>query len=368
MTTVTINTISTSTGTGNPPGALTLGASVAAGDRIILVVATERGGTQSVATISSSPTRTWTKYTSFQNTGTLNNTEVEIWYADNPTLINAATLAVSVTFNSVPDDWYLGVFSATSSNGSVAWDVDGPFTNNSTTSTAVQPTISGVNVAAAVSAVMYFFSGSGGGQFSATGYTSMFSATNFAGADHNSLSVGFQNFTGAQTGLSLANTNTNSGKWVLMVASLVPGGSEVDVPGGTHGLGISMSAALNLNLPPLNAGLGITFTSGQPQNFPLVKIVPAPMLLGLTETYLSPAYLYLPAMTFLLGLSVSRAQATQTQTVSASFALGFTEAVVRFGTTLSLPALNMNLGIQEQAANISGATQRLFRTIVDVST
>lgn len=303
---------------------------------------------------------------------------IEEWWAPAAAIVSAQVITVTGAGGAGADHVSIHVFGV---HG--ALDINNPFDpnasakiafsylNNTGQSSAVAANVAQVSTTKPDNLICsYFWTPASPTNTSGTGMTQIAVENNAGGTNWDNSVSQYIVVASPQTALGTVFTNTNESNYVVLADSITSDSntSETDVPLSTHGLGVSMSVTFSLNLPPLNAGLGITMAASPLLSLPVAKIVPAPFLLGFTETYNSLSNLLLPPITFSLGLSVARWQTTQVRVLSASMSLGLGEAIARFGSDLPLPTVTMSLGINSNLPLITGGTTRQIHTVIDAGT
>lgn len=239
--TITINAASTGAAGNSSQNvtsqAVTLAASVAAGDRIIVVVGSERvsGSLSTVSSVTSSPARTWTKLfgRSWSQTSGSSTQDTEVWYADNTSSIGASTLAVTVNFSAGVDNENVFVFSATPTAGStLVWDANGslPAIVDNTTNSPVLPSVPGVSTNSTAGVLFYFFAGPESTAIGTpTGFTSIASHLEAPGNNLEITCVGSKAYSSGQSSATITSSGSAISLWTLAIHAL----TEVSPPTGT---------------------------------------------------------------------------------------------------------------------------------------
>jgi hypothetical protein len=218
---ITVNAASTSSQHGTAtPTALTLAAAVTAGDLVCLFVVNNKTGSyQSVSTVTSSPSLTWTKRWRQENDQTSGGTQKcnqELWTAPHPSGNGASGLAITVTFSASTDAICLGAWSITGLVNAAPFDPNGalPATNVNTSSTGAAVSVSGVATTNTDTAIFGFFgNGSSGFPTAQATWTGIIGFDNAGGTNFGSMFVEYKLFSSPQSSFTITPSGGNQGLW-----------------------------------------------------------------------------------------------------------------------------------------------------------
>lgn len=156
--------------------------------------------------------------------------DTEVWWAFSSGAITAQ--AFTATFSKPGgnnfDDASIIAFTVTGFTGTlyhtVPWDINGSLPATATAVTVTPPTVSGVSTTSAAIMVIGVTSTSGAGTINAVaGYTIITTATNGGGSNISKVGGEFQNFSSAQSSITVA-FNTNLNGWAMIADALAVAG------------------------------------------------------------------------------------------------------------------------------------------------